>query len=186
MGTFVFSLPAGSNQLRGLAFGRKIVTVLSFVLVVATQLTLHSSVGRCESYEIRPKLWDYKSRYEIGYEVAKATICDSDDVNDHVKGNLNDHVNGNDNGNDNYDGTNGYGINPQEPILLLNGFGVGSFHQHRLVHELLADKGGTKENHPPQRTVYCIDYLGQGRSWPKDCQDGLGENEKDLQYSADT
>jgi len=180
MGTFVFTFSTGSNQLRGFAFGRKIMTVLAFVLVVATQLTLHSSVGQCESYEIRPKLWDYKSRYEIGYEVAKATNCNSDDVNANVNVNVNVNVNINDDDDDD-DGADGYGINPKEPILLLNGFGVGSFHQHRLVHELL-----TNENHHPQQTVYCIDYLGQGRSWPKVCQDGLGENEKDLQYSADT
>ena len=43
-----------------------------------------------------------------------------------------------------------------EPVLLLNGFGVGSFHQHRLIHELLGD-----ENHA-DRPIYCIDYLGQG------------------------
>jgi hypothetical protein len=169
MGIFVFTISAGSNQLRGFAFGMNIITVLSFVLVVGTLLTLHSSVVRCESYEIRPKLWDYKSRYEIGYDVAKATTSD-------------------DNGNDRGDGD---GINRKEPILLLNGFGVGSFHQHRLVHELQTDEDDaadvvTNENHHPQRTVYCMDYLGQGRSWPKNCQDGLGENEKDLQYSADT
>ena len=58
------------------------------------------------------------------------------------------------------------------PILLLNGFGMGSFHQHRLMQKL-------SETH----TVYGIDYLGQGRSWPLDCQDGASDNEKNLQYS---
>lgn len=89
-----------------------------------------------------------------------------------------------------------------EPIVLLNGFGVGSFHQHRLIPELLLsndddnsddnsddddeDEINNRRNTNIQpRTVYCMDYLGQGRSWPKDCQDGLGEHEKDLQYSAD-
>ena len=42
------------------------------------------------------------------------------------------------------------------PVLLLNGFGVGSFHQHRLIHELLGD-----DDHV-DRQIYCIDYLGQG------------------------
>jgi len=75
---------------------------------------------------------------------------------------------------------------------LLNGFGVGSFHQHRLIPELLRnddvndDDDDDDDVYNDQRTVYCIDYLGQGRSWPKDCQDGLGENEEDLQYSANT
>lgn len=49
---------------------------------------------------------------------------------------------------------------------------MGSFHQHRLMNQL-------SEAH----TVYGIDYLGQGQSWPLNCQDGTSENEKDLQYS---
>lgn len=73
-----------------------------------------------------------------------------------------------------------------EPILLLNGFGVGSFHQHRLIPELLKDDSSNSNAKQKPRTVYCIDYLGQGRSWPKHCMDGKGENEKDLQYSANT
>ena len=64
----------------------------------------------------------------------------------------------------------------REPVLLLNGFGVGSFHQHRLMPELFSD----------DRVVYGVDYLGQGRSWPVDCDDGESENEKGLIYSADT
>lgn len=67
----------------------------------------------------------------------------------------------------------------KEPILVLNGFGVGSFHQHRLIPELL-------EGERDSQVIYCIDYLGQGRSWPKDCQDGLSNSEKDLIYSAQT
>ena len=47
--------------------------------------------------------------------------------------------------------------NEQTPILLLNGFGVGSFHQHRLIHEMLGDETHT------DRPMYGIDYLGQGR-----------------------
>ena len=42
------------------------------------------------------------------------------------------------------------------PVLLLNGFGVGSFHQHRMIHEMLSN------NEYPDRPIYCIDYLGQG------------------------
>ena len=67
-----------------------------------------------------------------------------------------------------------------EPILLLNGFGVGSFHQHRLIPEILP------QQQQQQQTIYAIDYLGQGRSWPIDCDDGNSENEKGLIYSADT
>jgi hypothetical protein len=45
----------------------------------------------------------------------------------------------------------------EEPILLLNGFGVGSFHQHRLIPYLLCN-----DSESNQRSVYCMDYLGQG------------------------
>jgi len=65
------------------------------------------------------------------------------------------------------------------PILLLNGFGVGSFHQHRLMSEM-------KNNHDVQRPIYAMDYLGQGKSWPIDCDDGKSPNEIGLLYSADT
>ena len=67
----------------------------------------------------------------------------------------------------------------KEPILLLNGFGVGSFHQHRLMPEIL-------QYEEEDRSVYGLDYLGQGRSWPEDCQDGNAQCEKGLIYSADT
>ena len=143
-----------SNQ----SWGRIMFNVFSFATAIIVQLQLYSSVAECNSYEIRPQHWNYKSRYEIGYEVTKA-ITDSDDSNVDSVAN-----------------------NPGEPIVLLNGFGVGSFHQHRLIHQLFDDERKSF----PQRTVYCMDYLGQGRSWPKDCQDGRGENEKDLQYSANT
>ena len=64
-----------------------------------------------------------------------------------------------------------------EPILLLNGFGVGSFHQHRLIPEILSCD--------EKRVIYGMDYLGQGRSWPVDCDDGNSESERGLIYSAD-
>lgn len=66
------------------------------------------------------------------------------------------------------------------PLLLLNGFGVGSFHQHKLIHELLQDE----RNHG--RLIYGMDYLGQGRSWPVDCQDGEGISERGLRYCGET
>lgn len=66
----------------------------------------------------------------------------------------------------------------KKTILLLNGFGVGSFHQHRLISELIEQDSSC--------TIYAVDYLGQGKSWPVDCQDGLSPQEQGLQYSADT
>jgi len=65
----------------------------------------------------------------------------------------------------------------------LNGFGVGSFHQHRLMPNLISiqEKDGVETT----RKVYGIDYLGQGRSWPVDCDDGNSENERGLIYSID-
>jgi pimeloyl-ACP methyl ester carboxylesterase len=65
------------------------------------------------------------------------------------------------------------------PIVLLNGFGVGSFHQHRLMEQLC------RNDRACGVAVYGMDYLGQGRSWPQDCQDGFGSDERDLQYSGD-
>lgn len=64
------------------------------------------------------------------------------------------------------------------PLLLMNGFGVGSFHQHRLIEELV--------NAGCHRNVFAMDYLGQGRSWPTDCADGGSESELGLQYSGKT
>jgi hypothetical protein len=50
---------------------------------------------------------------------------------------------------------------PSDPILLLNGFGVGSFHQHRLMPNLIS----IQENDGVETTrkVYGIDYLDWGR-----------------------
>ena len=77
------------------------------------------------------------------------------------------------------------------PILLLNGFGVGSFHQHRLMRQILLQQDKQQQNNNEQKTqqqyvIYGIDYLGQGKSWPTNCNDGNSENELNLGYSADT
>jgi pimeloyl-ACP methyl ester carboxylesterase len=79
------------------------------------------------------------------------------------------------------------------PILLLNGFGVGTFHQHRLMRRLLLEggrssrQGGEGVVAPPVRyLIYGVDYLGQGLSWPTDCDDGRSDHELGLSYSADT
>ena len=86
------------------------------------------------------------------------------------------------------------GSNDVVPILLLNGFGVGSFHQHRLMQQLLSEHKRQREaqhrqhGNKPQKqyVVYAIDYLGQGKSWPAHCNDGNSEDELNLCYSADT
>jgi len=117
-------------------------------------------------FTLRSERWDYRSKHDIGYDVA-TTVSRSNSSNARV-----------------------------EPILLLNGFGVGSFHQHRLVETLLGGGSGTSSKQQQQQqqqqepstptTVYCMDYLGQGRSWPRECRDGNGKDENGLQYSADT
>jgi len=76
-----------------------------------------------------------------------------------------------------------------QPILMLNGFGVGSFHQHRLMPQLITvqdDDNNDNDDEEITRTIYGIDYLGQGQSWPKDCNDGNSESEQGLIYSIDT
>lgn len=129
-------------------------------------------VAKCESFVIQPKLWEYRSA-DIGYEIAhlvvegrNESVASSRLAVDNNIGTLQD-------------------SDTEDPILLLNGFGVGSFHQHRLIPELLRSTHDDSNN-IPSRTVYCMDYLGQGRSWPKDCQDGQSKNELGLQYSAET
>jgi pimeloyl-ACP methyl ester carboxylesterase len=47
--------------------------------------------------------------------------------------------------------------NTQPPLLLLPGFGVGTFHLQRNLPQLA---------HSLQRRVYTLDLLGQGLSWP--------------------
>lgn len=115
-------------------------------------LSVFSCIECAKSYVIQPKTWDYRG-HEIAFEVAHR------DVGQDVPS---------------------MKTSDKPPILLLNGFGVGSFHQHRLIPELVA-----KTNKNDDQIVYCIDYLGQGASWPRDCKDGFSENEKDLVYSAE-
>lgn len=74
------------------------------------------------------------------------------------------------------------------PILLLNGFGMGSFHQHRLMSAILNhsnDDDNDEGKNIRKSTIYGLDYLGQGQSWPKDCQDGMSKAEEGLQYSGE-
>jgi pimeloyl-ACP methyl ester carboxylesterase len=113
----------------------------------------------CKSFQIQPKSWNYKGHI-IAYEVSRAVYSNADET-DEASYVPNDRD------------------KEKEPILLLNGFGVGSFHQHRLIPRLL-------EGEDQSRVVYCVDYLGQGASWPRDCQDGSSKSEKGLIYSAET
>jgi len=68
------------------------------------------------------------------------------------------------------------------PVLLLNGFGMSSFHQHRLMDALQNEWQKSKEESNSGRSIYAIDYLGQGKSWPKDCNDGTAKSEQGLRY----
>ncbi|GMH55313.1 hypothetical protein TL16_g01877 [Triparma laevis f. inornata] len=71
------------------------------------------------------------------------------------------------------------------PLLLLNGFGVGQFHQKRLVSSL--------SRSPTFSSIYTLDYLGQGDSWPLSIPPttnldsiGTSPSEANLNYSVET
>lgn len=61
----------------------------------------------------------------------------------------------------------------KDPLVLLPGFGVGTFHYDRNI-EVLSNKGDID--------VYSLDLLGQGKSWP----DHPATTEDHLCYSVDT
>mmetsp|Transcript_4650 Transcript_4650/g.8914 ORF Transcript_4650/g.8914 Transcript_4650/m.8914 type:complete len:470 (-) Transcript_4650:29-1438(-) len=185
------------------------------VLNLFLPLLLHLFIvyGKCgealAAVRIQSKSWDFKGHH-IGYE--EAVLLNSDDNalhDDDDNGTINSHASIR---NDDDFASNG-------PVLLLNGFGVGSFHQHRLfphlargvtpaVQELegsFKDKDSSSSSSSSssgtdiiiyqqlvtagltgERKVYGIDYLGQGRSWPRDCNDGNSDSEKGLIYSIDT
>ena len=44
------------------------------------------------------------------------------------------------------------------------------------------DVANAGDQEPFSRIVYGIDYLGQGKSWPKDCDDGNSDSERGLRY----
>lgn len=119
-------------------------------------LWLACAVAVSRSYSVKPGTWKFRG-HPIAYETAQSVKTDETTHNHDKK--VDD------------DST---------PVLLLNGFGVGSFHQHRLIHELLGD-----EIHV-DRPIYCIDYLGQGQSWPENCHDGESESEQGLRYCGST
>jgi pimeloyl-ACP methyl ester carboxylesterase len=60
---------------------------------------------------------------------------------------------------------------------LLNGFGVGFFHWERNILALSESTGSS---------IFAMDYLGQGDSWPTDCDDGNALSEQGLKYSIDS
>ncbi|KAL7575026.1 hypothetical protein ACA910_010838 [Epithemia clementina (nom. ined.)] len=127
---------------------------------------------RSESYVLRPGIWDFRG-HPIAFEKADFKDAAPEPT---FGGNVND---------DAVVDNDGLPLTSSicTPILLLNGFGVGSFHQHRLVQEIFKNNQ-QKQDH--RQIVYCIDYLGQGRSWPQDCQDGHGPFEANLRYCGQT
>ena len=131
-------------------------------IIYVLLFTLSLSVSASKAFVIDSKSWQYNGHH-IGYEVANPVIESSSSTS----------------------------TCSECPILLLNGFGVGSFHQHRLMPNLISVPSSSNDHYKEgdnniTRTVYGIDYLGQGRSWPIDCNDGNSENEKGLIYSIDT
>jgi len=137
------------------------------------------------AFTIESKSWLYQG-HSIAYEEAKRIdiknihINDDDDDDRPSSSSSRSYTYGHD----------------HSPIVLLNGFGVGSFHQHRLMPNLVSvhpnpssnddsydNSNDTKEE---VRIVYGIDYLGQGKSWPIECQDGNSKSEQGLTYSIDT
>lgn len=120
------------------------------------------STALCKSFVIQPGVWRYKD-HPIAYEQARV-------VADEATAQL--------------DTTN----SQETPVLLLNGFGVGSFHQHRLISSMM--KGGKEDTSSStatdSRAIYTIDYLGQGKSWPEGCDDGTSASEEGLRYCGGT
>mmetsp|Transcript_31094 Transcript_31094/g.75151 ORF Transcript_31094/g.75151 Transcript_31094/m.75151 type:complete len:357 (+) Transcript_31094:92-1162(+) len=158
------------------------------IYAVVVFLCLSCCVRGAQSFVITPKEWDFLQKHNVGYEVAKPIMNNAAAQNNNCS----------DTSLSAAAAADGVPIDSpaaaaSTPILLLNGFGVGSFHQHRLIERLFATPASstssptTPSSISPQHksTVYCMDYLGQGRSWPKQCQDGQSINEQGLQYSAE-
>lgn len=60
----------------------------------------------------------------------------------------------------------------KDSVVLLPGFGVGTFHFSRNIQSLAAENFN----------VYCIDLLGQGKSWPE----SYNQSSSSFRYSLDT
>lgn len=122
-----------------------------------SSISAHTNHHNNDEYKLEQRTWMFQDKYPIAYEVATTTTTNSDSNEEDVL---------------------------TVPILLLNGFGVGSFHQHRLMRQLLFQQQQQQES-KKRYVLYGIDYLGQGKSWPKDPQDGNSPDEYQLGYSAD-
>lgn len=129
---------------------------------------------------LQKKIWMYQKKHPISYEEIKLSY-----------GELISRINNDDNENGEIRET------TTTSILFLNGFGMGTFHQHRLIDQLTKryDNDNTKNQHLQQLktrssssciSMYAIDYIGQGESWPINCNDGYSINEYGLQYSGNT
>jgi pimeloyl-ACP methyl ester carboxylesterase len=125
------------------------------------------SVVCCLSYVIEPGVFRFQGKHPISYERARVPTEHEWETGEEPQ----PPTVSADNNSTNVESA---------PLLLLNGFGVGSFHQHRLIEKLFDID--SNEN----RTVYAMDYLGQGESWPEDCNDGQSTNEKGLRYCGTT
>ena len=139
-------------------------------------------VQAVSSLLIQPKTWIWNG-HSIAYDLAQSeskpesqsqsqynSKISSSSSSDNSINSINSNNNNNNNNN-----------NHNHNILLLNGFGVGSFHQHRLITALLSSNDQTNNC-----IIYAVDYLGQGNSWPINCHDGNSFHEQGLHYSADT
>mmetsp|Transcript_54109 Transcript_54109/g.63228 ORF Transcript_54109/g.63228 Transcript_54109/m.63228 type:complete len:139 (+) Transcript_54109:134-550(+) len=130
---------------------------LVLILVVVNR---NGNGNAASAFSIDRKSWRYKG-HSIAYE--ECVGVGKRDVN------MNDN--------------NSFEVREEIPVLVLNGFGVGSFHQHRLMPHLTGGDGDGDGS--SCRRVYGVDYLGQGQSWPIDCDDGNSSNERGLVYSID-
>lgn len=94
-----------------------------FVLLMLLHLglVLTQRAALCRSYVIQSGKWMFRG-HPIAYEVAQSIPDNNADDDDITRVDV-------------------------PPLLLLNGFGVGSFHQHRLIHELLGG-GSSSQCYP--------------------------------------
>lgn len=115
---------------------------LSRLLCLLCWVSCQVAVSR--SYAIKQGKWNFRG-HPIAFETARSVKDDNNDVQTTSS-----------NSSPTEAAVSSATSVPTRPVLLLNGFGVGSFHQHRLIHELLGD-----DQHE-DRHIYCIDYLGQG------------------------
>jgi len=163
-GVVVGAFQVRSNNLFNKLCSRRLYYDAPYIILHSSSTTTNpneSTTNNNNNMKLQQKIWMFQDKYSISYEVA---------TNNNIVTNAN-----------NVDIV---------PILLLNGFGVGSFHQHRLMKQLLLDQNKQQQDNDTdnnkQYVIYGIDYLGQGSSWPTNCNDGNSQDELNLGYSADT